>query len=108
MKIRYLYGPRGPWRRCFYCNVELVAYDKYAKICEDCEAMRRPIATRARTVVRQAIKDKHIKAASAYRCADCGGPADRYDHRDYLKPLQIAPVCNACNYKRGPGIIGNT
>ncbi len=36
-------------------------------------------------------------------CADCGQPAVEYDHRDYMKPLDVAPVCRACNQARGDG-----
>lgn len=37
-------------------------------------------------------------------CVDCGVPADEYDHRDYKKPLEVDPVCRACNQARGPGL----
>lgn len=37
------------------------------------------------------------------QCIDCAAPAMEYDHRDYLFPLQVEPVCMACNQKRGPG-----
>ena len=37
-------------------------------------------------------------------CADCGKPAQEYDHRDYKKPLEVAPVCKECNFARGPGL----
>ncbi len=37
-------------------------------------------------------------------CDDCGAPALEYDHRDYKKPLDVSPVCRACNQARGPGM----
>lgn len=37
-------------------------------------------------------------------CVDCGGEATQYDHRDYLKPLEVDPVCRSCNKRRGPGL----
>lgn len=37
-------------------------------------------------------------------CADCGAPADEYDHRDYKKPMEVDPVCRGCNQARGPGL----
>lgn len=37
-------------------------------------------------------------------CADCSMPAEEYDHRDYKKPMEVAPVCRACNAARGPGL----
>ena len=36
-------------------------------------------------------------------CVDCRQPASVYDHRDYLKPLDVEPVCQSCNSKLGPG-----
>ncbi len=36
-------------------------------------------------------------------CADCGAQAKLYDHRDYYKPLDVEPVCTACNNRRGEG-----
>ena len=101
--IRYLHGPSGPWRRCFYCNTELRAYDKFAAFCDYCEAKRRPIMSRARSLVREAIRKGKLAAATTQKCTDCGSPATRYDHRDYNKPLHVDPVCSSCNAKRGPG-----
>jgi NMD protein affecting ribosome stability and mRNA decay len=37
-------------------------------------------------------------------CVDCGASAHDYDHRDYSKPLEVEPVCRACNFKRGPAL----
>lgn len=37
-------------------------------------------------------------------CVDCGNPAAEYDHRDYKKPMDVEPVCRACNQARGPGL----
>ena len=37
-------------------------------------------------------------------CVDCGRPAQCHDHRDYTKPLDVVPVCDKCNYRRGYGL----
>lgn len=42
------------------------------------------------------LKTENIK------CVDCGARAIQYDHRDYNKPLDVEPVCQSCNIKRGP------
>jgi len=42
------------------------------------------------------------KLDGSIMCADCGVPACQYDHRDYSKPLEVDPVCQSCNRKRGP------
>lgn len=39
-----------------------------------------------------------IKSVS---CVDCDNQAQCYDHRDYLEPLTVEPVCERCNYRRG-------
>jgi hypothetical protein len=38
-----------------------------------------------------------------YACVDCGGMADRWEHRDYSKVLDVEPVCHKCNMARGMG-----
>lgn len=39
-------------------------------------------------------------------CTDCRvRRAIHYDHRNYAKPLEVVPVCQNCNLKRGPAII---
>jgi len=37
-------------------------------------------------------------------CVDCGKPARDYEHRDYLKPLDVEPVCRSCNCYRGEAL----
>jgi uncharacterized OB-fold protein len=39
---------------------------------------------------------------STQECVDCGRTAECYDHRDYGRPLDVEPVCRACNVIRGP------
>jgi hypothetical protein len=36
------------------------------------------------------------------KCTDCEALALSYDHRDYLLPLKVEPVCLSCNARRGP------
>lgn len=48
-------------------------------------------------------KTGQIPRANTLICVDCGAQAEVYDHRDYLKPKDVEPVCRKCNYKRGPG-----
>ena len=37
-------------------------------------------------------------------CVDCGRRATGYDHRDYLEPLLVDPLCGRCNVMRGPAV----
>lgn len=58
---------------------------------------------RAVNQVQMAIRKGILPRLSTgeYRCTDCSGVADTYDHRDYGKPLDVEPVCRSCNWKRG-------
>lgn len=62
----------------------------------------------ARSKVRNAIRYAKLPKASLFICSDCYKQADVYDHRDYLKPYSLEPVCNKCNVKRGPGLNNKT
>ncbi len=59
---------------------------------------------RAHSIVKKAIKAGELEAPAMLDCADCGKTAYCYDHRDYNQPLDVVPVCQACNIKRGPAI----
>jgi hypothetical protein len=60
---------------------------------------------RAHNKVAYAIKRGDLaKLDGSLHCVDCGNPAERYDHREYAKPLSVEPVCHKCNLKRGPAI----
>jgi hypothetical protein len=56
--------------------------------------------------VRMAVKKGELPDLKAQEipCVDCGARATSYDHRDYSKPLEVEPVCNKCNSKRGPAL----
>lgn len=62
-------------------------------------ALKRGIAPSA---VAQAIAKGILPQLNgSVACVDCGKGAQVYDHRDYNFPLQVAPVCQRCNLKRG-------
>lgn len=52
--------------------------------------------------VHRAIADGRLPHPRGLTCADCGGVAVEYDHRDYNEPLRVEPVCRGCNLRRGP------
>jgi transcriptional regulator with XRE-family HTH domain len=54
--------------------------------------------------VKQAIRDGYLPKPSTLTCQDCGASAQVYDHRDYNRPLDVDPVCHACNINRGPAV----
>src|SRR3990167_939574 len=105
LTIRYLVGPYGPWRQCFYCGEDLRGYDRARLICDDCEAIRRPALRRAIDAVRSAVSNGRLKRPETHKCVDCGSKAVCYDHRDYTKQLVVDPVCRRCNQLRGPAAI---
>ena len=41
------------------------------------------------------------KLDGSINCVDCGKIATDYEHRDYMKPLEVDPVCRKCNIRRG-------
>ncbi len=59
------------------------------------------VTQRAVNAVQRAIQSGHLPAVSG-PCVDCGAPATVYDHRDYRRPMLVAPVCDGCNTRRGP------
>lgn len=102
------------WMNCSSCGERTLAASASQKFCSACakSAYRqcrdrwgrdRPLATKAASLVNRAIQDGEIPPARGQKCVDCGGSADRYDHRDYTKPLWVEPVCHGCNRRRGPG-----
>lgn len=56
----------------------------------------------AHKLVRCAVRNGFLKKLDgSVACVDCGKPAESYDHRDYSKPLDVEPVCQGCNVRRG-------
>lgn len=89
---------------CIRCGASVDRYTSAAKYCCPCSAMQSEdskLATRA--VVKQIRQGLLPKAKDCF-CVDCGDPAFDYDHRDYNRPLDVQPVCRACNGRRGPAI----
>lgn len=95
-----------PPRICPYCQTEksreIPGASKYHSKCAFAVS---DISKKATAKVKKAIKDGEIHAISTETlCVDCGKPARDYDHRYYSKPLDVVPVCRACNQKRGPAL----
>ena len=58
---------------------------------------------RAAYATRRAVASGKLVDLSTHvvKCTDCNARASVYDHRDYNKPLEVAPVCKGCNVVRG-------
>ena len=90
---------------CKICNKQIFFRDSRASICFPCYDSGYGVGQRrAHAAVCVAIKKGKLKPAHDSYCVDCGNPATEYDHRDYNKPLEVEPVCQSCNYKRGSAI----
>ena len=95
--------PVAPARSCIVCGEQIPreqgrCQSDYCSIaCSDAVGAMRAKVSRlvARHVARGAIPP-----ASHFVCVDCGSPAVDYDHRHYLSPLDVVPVCRSCNLKR--------
>lgn len=73
-------------------------------MCFLCTRERDVEAKAAIAQVHRRIRRGEIEKAAAHLCVDCGKQAFDYDHRDYLKPLDVVPVCRGCNVRRGPAL----
>jgi len=94
-KIRYCVMcesvvPRGR-SHSQYCSLTCVTSISYARSC---------IGNR----IAQLVRSGEIPPAKTLVCVDCGGSAREYEHREYLRPLDVVPVCRSCNLKRGPAL----
>lgn len=79
-----------------------------AIVCLECARKVPTAKQRARNIVARAVNCGELPRLDGdIACVDCGKPAKHYDHRDYLYPLFVQPVCRSCNARRGAGINGD-
>lgn len=99
---------RDWWNSCLSCGAGYWSSPS-KKICWDCSKARykklEELSTKAVGEVARAIREGNLsRLDGSIACVDCGKPAQVYDHRSYLRPLDVDPVCRSCNAKRGPAI----
>jgi len=79
--------------------------------CVECDLKYKASGNRARgchSIVAIAVRYGILpKLDGVIQCVDCGGVASQYEHRDYMKPLDVDPVCRKCNAERGSAINCN-
>lgn len=100
-------GTLARFRCCICAEVELVTGGSKKFICSTCREAGHYVGHGkevAGALVARAIRNGVLPSPRGRACADCGGPATEYDHRDYNKPLTVEPVCRGCNARRGPAI----
>lgn len=73
--------------------------------CDACHKEFSDAMFAANRAIARERKCGRIAPASRFACVDCGDKALDYDHRDYSKPLDVEPVCRACNLRRGPALF---
>ena len=89
-------------KKCIVCGDGITSVQ--AKYCPICKQGIHRMHKNTSAKVRTAISNGKLKHPSKLKCVDCGKKAECYDHRDYAKPLDVAPVCSPCNVRRGPAI----
>lgn len=92
-------------RECSGCgDAHRRRFSRYCEPCADANFLfsnygnGRAIAAAA---VAKARTAGELISPKLFKCVDCGGPANSYDHRDYNRPLIVDPVCKGCNIRRG-------
>jgi hypothetical protein len=95
-------------RICFACQNPFEVPQKWVRqhYCVPCAAEGWYARLDAANWVARAIRSGVLMRADQFRCADCANWATAWEHRDYSKPLQVEPVCDSCNARRGPGYRG--
>lgn len=88
--------------RCYECGCDL--YYGQSVRCVDCSRLLARVISRARRAMLAAMRKGELVnlKTEVVACVDCGKRSDRYDHRDYLRPVDVVPVCWHCNRARGP------
>ena len=87
---------------CLRCRKQAERYiGSYSGLCEPCMSLHRLEGREAVRLVATAKRHGKLPRADSLPCADCGGKARDYDHRDYMKPLDVQAVCHGCNVRRG-------
>jgi hypothetical protein len=96
---------RNLWpRTCHDCGVPFNGMNDAHMRCDPCRVRTNKARAVAQSKVRYAVLTGRLPSLrkNAAPCVDCGCRASCYDHRDYRKPLDVVPVCDTCNRKRGP------
>jgi hypothetical protein len=93
---------------CAVCDTQIPS-SRYFLNTKFCSSVCSGLVARARgaivaPAIEREIRKGRIKRPQEFSCADCGRDAEVYDHREYLKPLSVDPVCKKCNFRRGSAV----
>lgn len=93
--------------RCHLCkenffHTTMITGSAGYKFCARCRGIWVSKQRSAKRIVKLAVKAGFLPPAKNLPCADCGDPAIGYEHRWYCRPLDVDPICDRCNRRRGP------
>jgi hypothetical protein len=92
-----------PTKPCAGCGESIKVAKAPNFYCVSCKDKSMTLRFRLYRKVRAAIERGELEPIGPKtKCIDCGDKAYGYEHRDWLKPLDVVPICRACNWKRGP------
>jgi DNA-binding CsgD family transcriptional regulator len=89
---------------CRVCGAQIERRVKSGRnpwYCDTCRPIKYRAQVSASHKSARAIRSGILPSPKTLLCVDCGAQAQHYDHRDYLKPLDVVPTCISCNLKRG-------
>lgn len=91
------------WINCRRCGTPTKRVSQcHTDFCFQCANEHYKEASIASRAIAKQIRCGDRKPAAEHVCVDCARPARDRDHRDYLRPLDVEPVCRPCNQRRGP------
>ena len=89
---------------CVRCGDAVMSHTTSTLMCRTCQNRHNAESLLCGRAVAKAIRQGLLPRADTCICADCGAAASEWEHRDYLKPLDVEPICRSCNNKRGPAL----
>lgn len=97
---------------CRVCMKPCTVHKMARRVCAECSLQPKEIMFAAKLAQRRAhrrvrraiLRGELPRLDGSIPCSDCKNPAEVYEHRCYLSPLDVQPVCRTCNILRGPAI----
>jgi hypothetical protein len=89
---------------CIRCGEMATRCTTAPSFCLDCGHEHAREGRKANNCINSAVAKGLLPRARTLLCVDCGSQATEYEHRDYLEPMKVEPVCHSCNLKRGPAL----
>ena len=85
---------------CKSCGLEIGRPKLRGRLmyCMACAAYKEIV----RGAVTRAVLSGSLPRAKTEKCRRCDNQAHAWDHRDYSKPLDVIPLCRACNNRAEP------